>query len=63
VNTDDESGGGWYRELDETQIEVLTRAHLERVEVEATEDPESTAREKIAEMMSRPRPSSSGKAY
>lgn len=63
VDTGDESGGGWYRELDETQIEVLTRASLERVAVETSADAESTARGKIAEIISRPRVSWSDKAH
>jgi hypothetical protein len=58
VSTQEETGGGWYRELDDTQIEVLTRARLERVDVEIDSNAESTAREKIAEMMCRGRDTS-----
>jgi len=63
VNTHDETGGGWYRELDDTQIEVLTRARLERVEVGSSGDAESAARGKIAEMMDRSRDTSSDTSH
>jgi hypothetical protein len=52
VEMEDQTAGGWYREIDETQIEVLSRAQRERVPVENT-DAEATAREKIAQMVGR----------
>jgi hypothetical protein len=63
VHTESEIGGGWYRELDDTQIEVLTRAKLERVHVESSRDAETTARGKIVEMMSKPRDAMNDKAH
>jgi len=63
VHTQDESGGGWYRELDDSQIEVLTRAHLERVQVGKTDNAETAARGKIAELMSKRRESPNEKAH
>jgi hypothetical protein len=50
VQIENETGGGWYREIDASEIEVLSRARLERVPLEDT-DPEQTARKKIAEMI------------
>ncbi|HEU4652558.1 MAG TPA: hypothetical protein VFS47_01145 [Steroidobacteraceae bacterium] len=50
VQIENETGGGWYREIDASEIEVLSRARLERVPLEDT-DPETTARKKIAEMI------------
>jgi hypothetical protein len=44
--------GGWYRELPGAQIEVLSRAHLERVPLDDS-DPEEKAREIIAKMIKR----------
>ena len=63
VHTDSETGGGWYRELDDRQIEVLSRAKLERVHVESSRDAETTARGKIVEMMSKPRDGMNDKAH
>jgi hypothetical protein len=58
VELGEETAGGWYRELPDAQIEVLSRAQLERVPlVEA--DAERTAREKIAEILTRRSASSS----
>jgi hypothetical protein len=44
--------GGWYRELPGDEIEVLSRAQLERVPLDHS-DPEDKAREKIAEILKR----------
>jgi hypothetical protein len=44
--------GGWYRELPGAEIEVLSRAHLERVPLDDS-DPEEKARETIAKMIKR----------
>ncbi|HEU4600665.1 MAG TPA: hypothetical protein VFS24_01795 [Steroidobacteraceae bacterium] len=51
VQIENETGGGWYREIDASEIEVLSRARLERVPLEDTTDPAATARKKIAEMI------------
>jgi hypothetical protein len=63
VQTEDETGGGWYRQIDEAEIEVLSRAQLERVHVDSQRDAESAARGKIAEMIGRPRDPVSDKAH
>jgi hypothetical protein len=52
VEVDDQTVGGWYREIDATEIEVLSRAQLERVPVEDM-DAEMTARGKIAQSVER----------
>ena len=52
VELGEEFAGGWYRELPDAHIEVLSRAQLERVPL-VDADAESTAREKIVEILSR----------
>jgi hypothetical protein len=52
VDLGEGTAGGWYRELPDSQIEVLSRAQLERVPLVAA-DAETTAREKIAEIITR----------
>jgi hypothetical protein len=37
VSLGEETAGGWYRELPDAQIEVLSRAQLERVSLDAAE--------------------------
>lgn len=55
VDLGEETAGGWYRELPDAQIEVLSRAQLERVPL-AEADAETTAREKITEILNRRMP-------
>ena len=55
VNLGEETAGGWYRELPDAQIEVLSRAQLERVPL-VDADAETTAREKITEILGRRSP-------
>ena len=43
THINDEPGGGWYRELPDGQIEVMTRSQLECVPIEDS-DPETMAR-------------------
>ena len=52
VDLGEETAGGWYRELPDAQIEVLSRAHLERVPL-IQADAETVAREKITEIVTR----------
>jgi hypothetical protein len=52
VDLGEEPGGGWYRELPDAQVEIMSRAQLERVPLENA-DAETTAKEKIAEMLAR----------
>jgi hypothetical protein len=52
VNLGERMAGGWYRELPDAQIEVLSRAQLERVQLTEA-DAETTAREKITEIVTR----------
>jgi hypothetical protein len=52
VDLGEETAGGWYRELPDAQIEVLSRAQLERVPLVEC-DAETTAREKITEILTR----------
>ena len=56
VDLGDMTAGGWYRELPDAQIEVLSRAQLERVPL-AEADAETTARETITEILNRQLPS------
>ena len=58
VNLGEETAGGWYRELPDAHIEVLSRAQLERVPLEEA-DAETKARETITEILGR-RPAVSG---
>jgi hypothetical protein len=55
VSLGEETAGGWYRELPDAQIEVLSRAQLERVSLDAA-DAETKARETITEILGRRRP-------
>lgn len=55
VSLGEETAGGWYRELPGAQIEVLSRAQLERVPLDET-DAESKARETITEILGRSPP-------
>jgi hypothetical protein len=50
TNVDDEPGGGWYRQLPDGQIEVMTRAQLECVPLEH-EDPEAKARAVVEKLI------------
>ena len=52
VELQDQAAGGWYRMLDATQIEVLSRAQLERVPLNDPDKAEEVAREKIVEIIS-----------
>lgn len=49
---DAQSAGGWYRELPDEQIEVLSRAHLQRVPLDRA-DPEQKAKQTIAAILGR----------
>lgn len=51
----DEPAGGWYRELPDGQIEVMTRAQLECVSIEDG-DPEAKARETVEKMIKQQNP-------
>ena len=44
--------GGWYRELPDHQLEVMTRGHLERVPLENA-DPEEKAKAVVKDMLRR----------
>lgn len=44
--------GGWYRELPNHQLEVMTRGHLERVPLEDA-DPEEKAKAVVKDMLRR----------
>lgn len=52
IDIGEKMAGGWYRELPDARIEVLSRAQLERVQLTEA-DAETTAREKITEMVTR----------
>jgi hypothetical protein len=52
LTVDDELGGGWYRELPDAQIEVMSRAQLERVPLDNAE-PEEKARTIVEQMLKR----------
>jgi hypothetical protein len=55
VPVDDEcSDGGWYRELPDSRIEVMSHARLERVALGETE-PEDKAREIVSQIAARPK--------
>jgi hypothetical protein len=55
VDLGEGKAGGWYRELPDAQIEVLSRAQLERVPL-AEADAETIARVKITEILKRQAP-------
>lgn len=44
--------GGWYRELPNDQLEVMSRGHLERVPLENA-DPEEKAKSVVRDMLRR----------
>jgi hypothetical protein len=44
--------GGWYRELPDHQLEVMSRGHLERVALEDA-DPEEKAKAVVKDMLER----------
>lgn len=44
--------GGWYRELPDDQLEVMSRGHLERVPLE-NGDPEEKAKSVVRDMLRR----------
>jgi hypothetical protein len=44
--------GGWYRELPDHRIEVMSRGHLEQVPLKDA-DPEEKAREVVATIVQR----------
>ena len=44
--------GGWYRELPDDQLEVMSRGHLERVPLENA-DPEEKAKSVVRNMLRR----------
>ena len=52
THVNDEPGGGWYRELPDGQIEVMTRAQLECVPLEDG-DPETQARAVVEKLIRR----------
>jgi hypothetical protein len=52
VDIDDLHTGGWYRELPDHRIEVMSRARLERVPLKDA-DPEEKAREVVATIVRR----------
>lgn len=55
IDLGEETAGGWYRELPNAEIEVMSRAQLQRVPVTEA-DAETIAREKIAEIVGRRSP-------
>ena len=44
--------GGWYRELPDDQIEVMSRGHMERVSLNDT-DPEERAKSVVKDILKR----------
>jgi len=63
VEVNEQPAGGWYREIND-EIEILSRAQLERVSLSNESNAEQTARERIAEIIansSKNRPESTSK--